>query len=416
MPPQTQVAEELNSKSRIWIPISIVLLLIALIGYFSLRTRAVGIRYATVTRGTITSTISTNGKIEPIQNFEAHAPASTTVSKVFVAQGDHVKPGQLLLELDDSGALSDTAKAQAEVAGAEADLNAIKNGGTHEEVLTTQADLARARTELAAAQSNLQTLQRLSQSGAASPAEVQNAENRVKTAQAQVDLQQQRSGNRFSPLEQEKAQANLAQAKAAYSATQAVLAKSVIHSPILGEVYSLPVKQGSFLSAGDLLVQVADLSHVMLRAYVDQPDLGRLAKGQTVLVTWDALPGRTWQGVVTQVPTTVVMHGSRSVGEVTCDIDNSDRKLLPNIDVSVTIVTTKHDNVVMAPREAIHQSDGKRYVLEVQGDRLVRRDVETSISNLTDVEITSGVSPGAKLGLGAYNNQALHEGMKVSTQ
>jgi len=119
---------------------------------------------------------------------------------------------------------------------------------------------------------------------------------------------------------------------------------------------------------------------------------------------------------VTQVPTTVVMHGSRSVGEVTCDIDNSDRKLLPNIDVSVTIVTTKHDNVVMAPREAIHQSDGKRYVLEVQGDRLVRRDVETSISNLTDVEITSGVSPGAKLGLGAYNNQALHEGMKVSTQ
>ncbi|HUN89663.1 MAG TPA: efflux RND transporter periplasmic adaptor subunit [Terriglobales bacterium] len=416
MPPQTQVAEELNSKSRIWIPISIVLLLIALIGYFSLRTRAVGIRYATVTRGTITSTISTNGKIEPIQNFEAHAPASTTVSKVFVAQGDHVKPGQLLLELDDSGALSDTAKAQAEVAGAEAELNAIKNGGTHEEVLTTQADLARARTELAAAQSNLQTLQRLSQSGAASPAEVQNAENRVKTAQAQVDLQQQRSGNRFSPLEQEKAQANLAQAKAAYSATQAVLAKSVIHSPILGEVYSLPVKQGSFLSAGDLLVQVADLSHVMLRAYVDQPDLGRLAKGQTVLVTWDALPGRTWQGVVTQVPTTVVMHGSRSVGEVTCDIDNSDRKLLPNIDVSVTIVTTKHDNVVMAPREAIHQSDGKRYVLEVQGDRLVRRDVETSISNLTDVEITSGVSPGAKLGLGAYNNQALHEGMKVSTQ
>ena len=416
MPPQTQVAEELNSKSRIWIPISIVLLLIALIGYFSLRTRAVGIRYATVTRGTITSTISTNGKIEPIQNFEAHAPASTTVSKVFVAQGDHVKPGQLLLELDDSGALSDAAKAQAEVAGAEADLNAIKNGGTHEEVLTTQADLARARTELAAAQSNLQTLQRLSQSGAASPAEVQNAENRVKTAQAQVDLQQQRSGNRFSPLEQEKAQANLAQAKAAYSATQAVLAKSVIHSPILGEVYSLPVKQGSFLSAGDLLVQVADLSHVMLRAYVDQPDLGRLAKGQTVLVTWDALPGRTWQGVVTQVPTTVVMHGSRSVGEVTCDIDNSDRKLLPNIDVSVTIVTTKHDNVVMAPREAIHQSDGKRYVLEVQGDRLVRRDVETSISNLTDVEITSGVSPGAKLGLGAYNNQALHEGMKVSTQ
>ena len=416
MPAQTQAAEELNSKKRLWIPISIILLLVALIGYFSLRTRPVGIRFATVTRGTITSTISTNGKIEPIQNFEAHAPGPTTVRKLYVAQGDHVKVGQLLLELDDSGALSDAAKAQAQVAGAEADLNAIKSGGTHEEVMTTQADLVRANTELSAAQSNLQTMQRLAQSGAASPAEVQNAETRVKTAQAQVNLLQQRSSNRFSPPEQERAQANLAQAKAAYSATQDVLAKTIVRSTVAGEVYSLPVKQGAFVNAGDLLVQVADLSHVMLRAYVDQPDIGRLAKGQTVLVTWDALPGRTWQGVVTQVPTTVVMHGSRSVGEVTCEIDNSDRKLLPNIDVSVIIVTTRHDNVVMAPREAIRQSDGKRYVLEVQGDRLVRRDVDTSISNLTDIEITNGVAPGAKLGLGAYNNQPLHEGMKVSTQ
>jgi len=416
MPPQTQVAEELNSKKRLWIPISIVLLLVALIGYFSLRARAVGIRYATVTRGTITSTISTNGKIEPIQSFQANAPSPTTVRKLYVAQGNHVKADQLLLELDDSGALSDAAKAKAQVAAAEADLNAVKNGGTHEEVLTTQADLTRARAELASAQSNLQTMQRLAQSGAASPAEVQNAETRVKTAQAQVNLLQQRTGNRFSPLEQERAQANLAQAKAAYSATQDVLAKTIIRTTIPGEVYSLPVRQGAFVNAGDLLVQVADLSHVMLRAYVDQPDIGRLAKGQTVLVTWDALPGRTWQGTVTQTPTTVVMHGSRSVGEVTCDIDNSDHKLLPNIDVSVTIVTTRHDNVVMAPREAIHQSDGKRYVLEIQGDHLVRRDVETSISNLTDVEITNGVSPGAKLGLGAFNNQPLHEGMKVSTQ
>ena len=416
MPSQTQVAEEVNSKQRIWIPASIVILLVALIGYFSLRTRPVGIRHATATRGTITSTISTNGKIEPTQNFEAHAPAPTTVRKIIVAQGDHVKPGQLLMELDDTGALSDAAKAQAQVTGAEADLNAIKSGGTHEEVMTTKADLVRAQAELQAAQTNLKTMQRLAQSGAASPAEVQSAEARLKAAQAQVGLLKQRTGNRYSPLEQERAQANVAQAKAAYSATQDLLAKSIIRTPIAGEVYSLPVKQGAFVNSGDLLVQVADLSKVMVRAFVDEPDIGRLAKGQTVLVTWDALPGRTWQGTVTQVPTTVVMHGSRSVGEVTCEIDNADRKLLPNVDVTVTIVTSKHDNVVMVPREAIHQSDGHRYVLVVEGDRLVRRDVETSISNLTDIEVTSGVSPGAKLALGAYNNLPLREGMKVSLQ
>jgi HlyD family secretion protein len=150
-----------------------------------------------------------------------------------------------------------------------------------------------------------------------------------------------------------------------------------------------------------------------VKAFVDEPDIGRLAKGQTVLVTWDALPGRTWRGTVTRVPTTVVSRGSRSVGEVECEIDNSDRKLLPNVNVSVTIVTERHDNALTVPREAIHQADGKRFVLEVAEEHLVRRNVETSISNLTDIEITSGVGDGAKIALGAYNNQPLREGMRV---
>lgn len=397
-----------------WIPILIVLGIVALIGLLTLRTRPVSIRYAIVRRQTITSTISTNGKIEPVHNFEAHAPAATSVRKIFVSEGDHVKAGQLLLELDDSEAFSEAARAEAQVKAAQADLDAVRSGGTREEVITNQAELARARTELQSAQRNLDAMRRLQQTGAASPAEVQNAEARLKSAQTQVHLLQQKSHGRFSPLDEQRAEAQLAQAKAAYAATQDVLSKSNIRAPEAGEVYSLPVKSGSFVNAGDLLVQVADLARVQVTAYVDEPDIGRLAKGQTVLVTWDALPGRTWQGTVTQVPTTVTAKGSRTVGEITCDLDNSDRKLLPNTNVSVIIVTAKHDDVLTVPREAVHQEDGKRYVLEVKGDSVFRRDVETSISNLTDIEITHGVSEGATIALGAYNNQPLREGMKVA--
>jgi HlyD family secretion protein len=414
MPSQAQAAEQLDSKKRLWLPIAIVIAVLALIGIFTLRSRPVAIRFATVQRQNLTSTISTNGQIIPVHNFEAHAPGPSSVKKVFVKAGDHVRAGQMLLQLDDSAAVSDAARARAQVTAAQADLNAVRTGGTREEVITNQAELTRARSELQAAQRNLEAMHRLEQTGAASSAEVQDAGTRVKTAQTQVNLLQQKTGSRYSPLDMQRAESQLEQAKAGYSATEDVLAKSNIRSPQPGEVYNLPVKAGNFVNAGDLLVQVADLSKMTVKAFVDEPDIGRLAKGQTVLVTWDALPGRTWQGTVTQIPTTVVSRGSRSVGEVECEVDNSDRKLLPNVNVSVTVVTARHDNVVTVPREAIRQSDGKRFVLEVVDDRLVRRDVETSISNLTDIEITSGVSDGAKIALGAYNNLPLRDGMRVN--
>jgi HlyD family secretion protein len=410
---QTQEVEELSSKARIWIPAAIVLLVIVLIAAWSLRSRPLAIRFATATRTNISSTISTNGKIEPISNFEAHAPAATSVRKLLVKEGDRVKAGQLLLELDDSQARSDAARAAAQVKAAQADLNAVRSGGTHEEVITNQAELTRAKSELTAAQRNLETMRRLQQTGAASPAEVQAAEGRLKNAQTQVDLLQQKTGSRFSSLDVQRAEANLEQARAAYAASEDVLAKSNVRSTVAGEVYSLPVKAGAFVNPGDLLVQVADLAHMNVRAFVDEPDIGRLTQGQQVLITWDALPGRTWKGSVTQVPTTVTPRGSRTVGEVVSSVDNSDRKLLPNVNVSVAVVTAKHENTLTVPREAIHQSDGKRFVLEVVNGSLVQRDVETGVSSLTDIEITRGVSEGARLALGAYNNMPLREGMKV---
>jgi HlyD family secretion protein len=410
---QAQATEEVK-RSRLVTPIVIVVVVVGLIGLaVSLRGGPLAIRYAKVTRGTITATISTNGKVEPVHNFEAHAPAATSVKRILVKPGDHVRAGQLLVELDDSSARAEAARAEAQVKAAQADLNAVRAGGTREEVAANQADLSRAQAELEAAQRNLTAMQRLQQTGAASPAEVQDAEARVKNAQTQVNLLQTKTHSRFSSQDVQRVESQLDQAKAAYSATQDVLAKSNIRAPQAGEVYSLPVKVGAFVNPGDLTVQVADLSRVVVRAFVDEPDIGRLTVGQTVNITWDAIPGRTWVGTVTQVPTTVTVLGSRNVGEVICEVDNSDRKLLPNVNVSVNIIAAKHDNALIAPREAVHQSDGGRYVLQVLDGKLVRRDVQTSVANLTQIEITRGLQEGAVVALGAYNNQALREGMKV---
>src|ERR1700756_4323558 len=101
------------------IPLAAVLAVILLASFSSMREEVIPVRAATVQRSSIRTAISTNGKIEPAQNFEAHAPVNTVVRRVLIHEGDHVKKGQLLLELDDSDARSMAARAQASVKGAQ---------------------------------------------------------------------------------------------------------------------------------------------------------------------------------------------------------------------------------------------------------------------------------------------------------
>jgi HlyD family secretion protein len=109
------------------------------------------VRATTVQRGAIRSLVSTNGKVEPIQNFnfEAHAPIATTVKHLLVKEGDHVRKGQLLLELDAADIRTQAARAQAQIKAAAADQAALKTGGTQEEVLALNSQLIKTRPSAA---------------------------------------------------------------------------------------------------------------------------------------------------------------------------------------------------------------------------------------------------------------------------
>jgi HlyD family secretion protein len=382
-------------------------------GWMRLRNTVVPVRTEQVTRQNIASVISTNGKVEPVRNFAAHAPAPAIVKRILVQEGDHVKQGQLLLELDDADARAQAAKALAQLRSAEADLQAAQSGGTHEQVLTTRADLEKAQAERDDAQRNFEAIQRLQQNGAAAPAEVEAARNRVTKANADVQLLQSRLKGSSSSPEMEKVQANVTQARAAYSAAQELLKNLNVRAPFSGTVYAVPVRASAYVNGGEVLVQVANLEDVQVRAFVDEPEIGRLAVGQKVEITWDAVPGRTWQGTLTRVPSSVTTVGTRTVGETTTAIDNSDRKLLPNVNVNVSIITARHDDVLTVSREAVHDQNGKRYVYKVVGEKLQAQEVQTGISSLTRVEITQGLSESTPIALGALNAAPLRSGMEV---
>src|SRR5271166_5046069 len=402
-----------NGKRTGILLIALVLAVVVLAAFVSLRRSQVPIRVGHAERGTITASIATNGKIEALHNFEAHAPVATTVKKVYVQQGQWVKPGQLLLQLEDANARFQAARAEAQLKGAQADITAVEGGGTKEEVLTTRNALVKAQADRDAAQRNLEAMQRLLQTGAAAQAEVDAAQNQLRVADANVRYLQQKLSGRYSQQEVGHVEAQQSEARASLAAAQQLLKNSNVPAPREGMVYSLLVQQGGFVNAGDLLVQVADLHKVRVRTFVDEPEIGKLRTGQEVEVTWDALAGRVWKGTLENLPTTVVQRGTRMVGEVTCVVDNSDLKLLPNTNVNVAVVTARVENALTVPRESVHQDSKGQYVYQVVKGELRRREVQTSVSNLTQIAVTGDLKDDAVLALGATNMRSLENGMAV---
>ena len=402
---------------RFWIfLIGVALVVILLAAFVSRRRGEVFVRPDQAGIQDLVNTISTNGKVEPTDNFEAHSPAPTTVKRILVHEGQWVKAGTLLIQLDDADARAQAARSLAQLRAAEADIHATQTGGTQEEVLSNESQLAKTQTERDTAQRNLEALEKLQKTGAASPPEVQEARNRLTRAESDLKLLRQKQTQRFSRPEVEKVQAAAAEARASYAAAEDLLHNANRRAPRDGMVYSIPVREGEYVQQGELLLQVANLKNVQVRAFVDEPEIGRLSVNQPVTITWDALPGKSWNGKIAQVPLTVTTRGTRNVGEVLVQVDNSsDARLLPNTNVTVAITLARDNHVITVAREAIHMDSNGRYVYVVEDGRLKRQNVETSISNLTRIEVTKGLQPGQIIALGAYNGQGLREGMPVKT-
>jgi HlyD family secretion protein len=156
---------------------------------------------------------------------------------------------------------------------------------------------------------------------------------------------------------------------------------------------------------------MADLHDIRVRAFVDEPDLGRIEPNQEIQVTWDAKPGRTWTGRTQQIPKQVVPHGMRSVGEVLCSVDNGKLELLPNINVEVTVLILERRDVIVVPRAAVREDAGKRYVFVVDGEKLQRREISVGIASASKYEVLSGLTLHDKIAL--PGDQDLRDGMTI---
>jgi HlyD family secretion protein len=375
------------------------------------------VRTAVAERQNLVSTISTNGKVEPVENFQAHATEPSIITQLPVQLGQHIAKDQLLVVLNASDAASHVAQAEATEASGQLALRNLQRGGTPEELLSAKSDLAAAQQQAKADAAQLNTLEALQANGSASAAEVSQARDRVTDSSAKVAALKSRATGRYTSQDIAAQQsANTANA-AALNAARSAYANVSIRAPFAGTLYWLPVARYDSVPAGDVLLAVADLSKLRVRAYFDEPEIGKLTYGQAVKIVWDAKPDLVWHGHIEQPPTTVTTYGTRNVGQAIITVDDTDGQLLPDTNVTVTVTTTEHKNVLTLPREALHTEGVKDFVYRIINNRLVRTEVDVPAVNLTRVEIRSGIQPGDQVALGdSASGVDLTNGMKVKPQ
>jgi len=400
-------------RKWLWLGAVIVLILV----YFGVRTLTrdrLAVRAAEVSQEALASTISTNGRVEPVHNVEIHAVMGASVKAVYVQPGDSVPAGKLLMQLDDIEARAKLAGADSAVKAAQATLEAAKQNGTLEQRQASDAEISRDKLEQAQAQRDVDALVKLSSTGAASPSEVSAARQRLATAEANLHAAEQSGKSRYSPAEIARAEASLADAEANQKAAQQVLAETAVRAPSAGTVYSVDVSATEFAEQGKMLLQMADLHDERVRAYFDEPEIGKLAVGEPILIKWDARPGKVWHGHIERVPITVTTYGTRNVGEVMIHIDDADGQLLPDTHVTVTVTTSSDPNALSIPREALRSENGKTYVYKIEGDDLKKTFVVTGAINLTQVAILSGLKNGDWVATGTTTGQPLQEGVPIT--
>jgi len=403
-----------TSRKWLWIAAAVVLIVVFLMARFFLRDRLM-VRVARVEHQPLLNTVSTNARIEPIVNYPFYSPLATTVKAVYAEEGDMVPAGKLILTLDDVTARAQVASAQSAVKTAQAAYDAATHNGTQAERQAASAAVEQDRLARDQAQHDLDALTKLASTGAAAPGEVTAARERLDTAQANLNAAEQNAQHHYSPNEIGRALAALNDAEAALAEARHIEAQTVIRAPITGTIYTMDAAPSQFEAAGALLVQLADLHRERVRAYFDEPDLGRLAEGQKVTIKWDAKPGREWHGHIARLPATVVAYGTRNVGEVLIEFDDQDDGLLPDTNVTVTVTISSQPNALAMPREALQEQNGAYYVYKVEGSELKRVTVtidKTSL-NLTQAPILSGLQEGDEVAVGTTNGQKLQEGIPI---
>lgn len=345
-------------------------------------------------RGNLTQDFRTNGVVEPAEWREARARFAGRVIAVNAHEGDLVRAGQSLGQLDPRAARAALAQARTQLLDAE-QAEASSTGRAALDPLEAQVAAARADVKVAASARRRDEF--LLQQKAISRPEFDQAEASYQKAADKLkalEEQERQMRSRTLPLRRRAAEARVEQARVSLDEAESRLAETRIPAPMTGTLLVRPPNPGTLVNPGDLLAKVGDISRLRVRAYIDQPDFPALRVGSAVRITSTGFPGVSWKGHVERVSAQLSTIGKRVVGEALCSIDNGHDPLPVNSNVDLTFTSREMRNVLLVPVDAVFQTDNHNVVYLLRGGRLYEQRVKVGASNADSIVVLSGLKAG----------------------
>ena len=362
--------------SRLTIKILLVLLAVgapayALVTIFSDASEAEDLLVAPVRRGDIETTIVATGQLEPKRYVEVGAQVSGQVEVIHVDEGDKVKKGDLLVEIDATVFRTQVQTAEANLENKRAQLEQLK-----------------AERELALLRANRN--RQLHEQDAVSADEVYSSETSVKVLDSRI-------------------RASIAQIKAdeaSLAGDKATLGFAKIYAPIDGTIATIAVRQGQTLNANQnapTLLQISDLQTMTVRAEVSEADVGKITPAMPVYFTTLGDTQTQYHSAVRQILPTPTEVNDVVLYQVLIDIENTTGKLMDAMTTQVFFVQQQQNDTLLVPLAAIKGPATRPFVMVQSTEGQQRREVRVGIKNRTLAEITAGLQEAEQVVIGVRN-------------
>src|SRR5262245_6119205 len=346
----------------------------------------------------LVSKVTANGKIQAQRKVDMSALVMGQIVNLAVKEGDHVKKGELLLQID-------RAQLAAQAQASEATLSAMRH------------DLEAARATAAQAKFDFDRANEQLKGNILAEADYQKAKSGLETAEANLAATEARMNSTM---------ANLA-------ASRDSLSKTTVTAPIDGIVTALPVKEGEVTVIGTMnnpgtqLLTISDMAEVEAVMMVDETSVPGVKVGQKAALTIDAYPNKKFEGTVTEVGSspipktdpdllTLVANSEAINFKVKIRLDEPPDTIRPGFSVTADIVTARRDGATAIPLQAlivrdvekkdkapaVGRAETEEGVYTIKDGKLEFKKVKTGIAGELLIEVTDGPKPGQELVTGPF--------------
>ena len=436
----------MKNRKKILIAVVVVVVVGAIVGFTVLRSgkNVTTVQTGKVAKQDLSATVSASGEIKPKTYVNVGANAFGRITKIYVREGEHVKKGQMLAQLEN-------VQPEADVNANKAALDVARTEATAQgaALKTAQANLARADADLERAKLDYQRAEGLYGEKLIAKADYDAKKAAYDSAVATVEQNRATIAQAKAQLDSSNRRIN--QASAALTRSADVLSKTEYAAPFDGVITNLPVREGETVvigiqnAPGSTMMTLADMSVITAEVKVDETDIVNVKIDQPAEVTIDAMPKRVFHGKVTEIGNNAVV---RSTGvstsqsniasqeakdfKVVVTLSDPPENLRPGLSATAKITTATKKDVVTIPIQALtvrqrgdlEKKEGKKdkdavqaaspavpaakAKEEVQGVFVIRNKkaefqaVETGVAGTTDIEVTKGLDPGAEIITGSY--------------